>query len=455
MQASPSTRRASVVKNVSWMMMSHGLVKPAWFLFITAACMQVLGASGYGVLTTSLALAMLAKVISDFGSSYYTIREVARSTSRASLFITNILIGRLLLALLGSVSVFAASVALGYAIEHRMAVLAASVYVIGFSLLEYTRSFFRAFEVLRNEAISVLVEKAIVIGLGLAALMTFKTPFGTLAGMATGMLLALVFTFLWVHTRYARFTWSLLRWSVVWGTFRAAVPIGLFLLFSIVLLSSGPIIVEVFLGKTAAGHYGAAYRVLEAAQTLTAIVIAAVLPRLAAHIYAGRYHAYRQLLRNSAAALLVITLVGALLLSVLGTYIVGLLAGTQSFEAGGAFLEYVGWALPFMSMTHLLMAALIAADRHWYVAGSLIFCALGGVGLNLLLIPSMGLNGAGLVLIGGHVVASMLGLFGVLSLRSTQDGLGPERPELPPTGFRSGDLAHGTEEPIERAPRNT
>ena len=89
-----------LIQNIGWLSVGHVLVKPAWLFFITAWCMRVLGTQGYGVLTVALSLMTFAAYFSDFGTTQLTIREVAREPRRASEYLANLLLARIVLGLL-------------------------------------------------------------------------------------------------------------------------------------------------------------------------------------------------------------------------------------------------------------------------------------------------------------------------------------------------------------------
>src|SRR5690606_40546696 len=92
--------RPTLLRNISWLGFASALVKPVWFVFITAACMRLLGVSEFGVMSAALSLGMIATATIDLGMIQYITREVAREPSHASRFFTNFLILRAVYAIL-------------------------------------------------------------------------------------------------------------------------------------------------------------------------------------------------------------------------------------------------------------------------------------------------------------------------------------------------------------------
>ncbi|TDI70107.1 MAG: hypothetical protein E2O85_04345, partial [Bacteroidetes bacterium] len=80
-----------IVKNLTWLTFGNFLVKPIWFVFITYVCIRFIGLREYGLMTATLALMGIVDGILTFGTSPYSIREVARNTEKSTLFFSNFL----------------------------------------------------------------------------------------------------------------------------------------------------------------------------------------------------------------------------------------------------------------------------------------------------------------------------------------------------------------------------
>ena len=111
MNATPFDR-VGILRNISWLATGSILVKPVWFLFLTAVCMRFLSADGYGVMNTALWFMAIAAMVSDFGTSAYAVREVARHRDEASDYFSNLMVVRALI--FAPVLV----VAIGYGMNH-------------------------------------------------------------------------------------------------------------------------------------------------------------------------------------------------------------------------------------------------------------------------------------------------------------------------------------------------
>lgn len=400
----PPVGAPSILRNITWLTAGNVLAKPLWFLFITAFCMRILGASGYGVVTAALSLMSIAAVFSDLGTTEYSIREVARSRQAASVYFSNLLASRSALVL----GTWAAALALGWALGYRGGAMAAlvfaGVYAMALRMTDFCRGFYRAFEVLRLEAISLIVEKVLVIGLGLAMLQFSPTPAGVLAGMGAGMSITLLLNVAWIHRRLTPFRLPTLDVAFVRRTFHLALPLGMYGLFTFVYMGTGPVLLKTLAGETEAGQYGAAYRILEALQFFPMVVGAAAFPRLASLFHERQMAAYALLVRRSLLSLGVLSAGVALFLSVLGPTVMHLLDPDPEFEAAGHLLRILIWAFPLWAMNYVFTMALITADQQRFLSVICSASAAVTILLNLLLIPLYSYYGTVAALFVGAVI---------------------------------------------------
>src|SRR5690625_6678217 len=98
---------------MGWLGSANLLVKPIWFVFITAFCMRILGVDGYGVFSTALALAAVMAAFSDFGTSRFVVRELARDRPIGGYVYTHVLISRAVLTTGASLLAIRAGLVLG------------------------------------------------------------------------------------------------------------------------------------------------------------------------------------------------------------------------------------------------------------------------------------------------------------------------------------------------------
>jgi len=379
-----------MVRNLTWLSLSYALAKPLWFAFLTAGCMRLLSPEGYGVFTTSLALAMVTSVASDFGTAEHTTREVARRPALASRLFTNVLLGRIGLALASLGVALGIGAALGYSVEHLYAVVAAGLYVGLFRGAEYCRAVFRAFERLDHEAVFTTFEKVLVVAGGFGMLLVFRTPAMAFVGMTLGMAVAFSMTVWWIDRRFAPLRLRLWRPSYLATVLRHAAPLGLIAVFSAIPGQVGQILVGAVLGTEAAGLYGAAHRTVEAMMLLTSIVVAAVFARLSSLFHQDHRQAHARLLRRVLAGMTGVSLVVAGIVSVMASHVIAVLAGGGHYEEAGRVLAALAWTFPLMNGTSISLIALISIDAHRFAAWSMGAAAVSSAVLIFILLPPLG-----------------------------------------------------------------
>lgn len=385
----------SLLRNISWLGVANGLVKPIWFVFITAVCMRLLGVHEYGLMAASLSLGMIAAAFVDLGMTQYTVREVSRNPSHSSRYFSNFFALRLFNSVVAWGVAVGSGLMLGYSGISLTAVVFAGIYALALNLTNYCRSMYRAFEDLRQEALMLIIEKLLVIGGGLIFLWTTRLAVWTLAGMAFGMTIAMAANTWRISTDFASISRRLLSWGFMMRSLRVMVPFGLAGLFTVVYYRIDLVMIESFLGVAAAGQYGAAFRILEGLNVLPSVVgLAAIYPRLAKLHHSGRYSSFTKILRSGMIATVFVSVLIALALYATAGTVIHLLDPDPAYSPAAGALRILIWSFPFLSANMLLYGALISMDAQRFVSLVLGSAVVLNVGLNLFLIPAYGINGA-------------------------------------------------------------
>lgn len=398
-----------ILGNATWLGSVNLAVKPLWFLFITAACARLLGPDQYGLLNATLALAMLSALVADLGAVRYSVREVARDHSQASLHFTNLLVLRSALCLLGIALAIFVGWLLGYRSEALIGVGFAAVYAMSYQITHYGRAFFQAFEQLRKEAVTVVIEKVLVIGVAAAFLFGTRSAHWTLAGMALGMLLTTLVTVGWVHLRYAKVRLRRLSLRFIRSAVPLMIPFGLAGLFFHMYFRIDLVIVEAMLGETAAGQYGLAFRILDALNMLPAIVaFAAVFPHLSRLYHSAEFSHFSSLLATSIKGLVGAGAAIALVLTIFAPEVVYLLAPDPAFQEAVVPLRILMWTFPLLCLNSLLYLALASMNDERALVWMLCAVAVGNVVGNLIVIPRFGIDGAAIVTLLSEITLAIL-----------------------------------------------
>ncbi len=390
--------RSQIIRNITWLGTASLAVKPFWIFFLVALTPRLLGPQEYGILSATLALAAMAGSFADLGMSQYTLREVARTPNQATTFFSNFFVLRCLLLTAGICITLLAAWLLGYSTEALAAAVFAGLYWSLENLTYYVRIYFRAFETLRPEALLTVLEKVLVIACGSLLLWYTRQAAWTLAGMAAGMALATIANIQGVTRHLAAFRTNVIRLSFLRRAIYAMLPLGVAGLLTVFYTRVDLVMIEAMLGETPAGQYGQAYRVMQALGLIPFVVAySALFPRLAATFRQGVHAKFQRLVHLGLTGLGGIGIITALLLTWLAPALIHLLAPDPGFKLAGDTLIILGWTFPFTCLNSLLYIALISMNHHRIPLLTLLIATSLNVGLNFLVIPHYGIQGAAFV----------------------------------------------------------
>lgn len=402
-----------ILKNLTWISTASLLVKPAWLLFLVSVTPRLLGAHEYGILTAALALVAVTTSFADVGMAQYSLREIARHPQRASRHFTNFMLLRAVLLILGAVLSLLLARGLGYTADALLAVAFGALYWTTLNVSQYCATFYRAFEELHHEAVVMVIDKVLVIGLSFWLLWETRQASWTLAGMALGSTLTMFANVGWVLRRFAAFRRRLISPAFLRRSLRPMLAIGLAGFLTMVYLRTDAVMIEALLGETEAGQYGQAFRLLEALSLLPVLVQSALFPRLSALYHEQNYPAFSSLLRLGLGGLFVGGLVVTIPLSVFAPSLITLLVPDPAFAPSAGVLSILAWTFPLTCVQNLLFSALLAADRQRVPVYALFAAALFNLGLNAAAIPTYGIEGAALITVASEllIVAFYLAYF--------------------------------------------
>ncbi len=253
---------------------------------------------------------------------------------------------------------------------------------------EYSRSALQPWRYMMMQLLRATA--SVVLGVGLVLIgMRWAGP---LTGLAMGMLLPVA----WVY----RHDWSDARWTIDPQTLKRialyGLPLSLTVALTIVISTSDRFLIAGFMGEDAAGLYSVA--VDFTSQTLTmllmAVYMAAFPLAVRAFEHRGREAAQEQM-KTNASLLMGIGIPCTIALIVLAPNMAHCLMGPK-YRATAAHiipLVAVGTFLAGMKACHF-DTAFQFAHRTIYQVWIVLFAAVLNVGLNLVAIPKLGINGA-------------------------------------------------------------
>jgi O-antigen/teichoic acid export membrane protein len=172
---------------------------------------------------------------------------------------------------------------------------------------------------------------------------------------------------------------------------RAALPVGVGGIFFQIYYRVDILILDRWQGSEAVGLYGVAYGFFGQAPALFSLIATTIFPVLVVHAARGA-PALAGTVWKSVALAVGLGVPATLVTSLVAPTVLRLVYGS-AFEGAGTALAILGLALPFSFCTYVINYGLVAIDRHhttWQING---LAALLNIGLNWLMVPTLGYVG--------------------------------------------------------------
>ncbi len=382
-------------------------------LILNVFAARTLGEVEFGKFSFALALGAIFETLMDFGLHQVTIRAVARDKSRA----TEMLHHTLAIKLVWMVGAFSALVITATWLRPEWDVRIAC-YLIGGSLVLRSymltiRGVLQGLEHFGWDSVVVGVDRTVLLTCGMAALLSGTGLRGLVIAFITARAISLGLTAWLTNTtlggiglKFDRDVWRDLHTT--------AVPFGLFL----VALNLYSYIDSVMLGKmrgdAETGLYNSAYRTYEGLAYAASLIAAVLTPRLASLFVRDRRAHRRVALLGIAAASGMALAVGVIAYLVADPLIV-FVYGAEYLPSAAPF-RLLCWGLVFVFSIWVLHAITISINRERLLFQTAIVGLIVNVGVNLYVIPRIGMNGAAIATVIGEGVSMVILLFGIRSV---------------------------------------
>ena len=354
---------------------------------------RILGDVTYGKFTFAIVFTGFFGIVTNLGMNEIIIREVARDKSKASKYLGNVAILRIILSAIVFALIVIVINLLNYPPDIVVAVYIFGVYTIITSLANIFRVTFRAFERMEYEASVNVLERVITTSLGLLVLFM---GFG-LIELACVFLIAsitnLFLSYLLCAGKFARpkFEIDLGFWK---ETIKVAIPFSLSNIFVLIYVRIDIVMLSVMKGDAVVGWYNAAYNLVLSFEPIVFVFMAALFP-IMSRFYISSEESLRVVYEKSFKYLVLLGLPISVGGMVLASRIIPFLFGGL-FANSIVALQILIWNCLLLSMCRPMLYLLGSINRQGSMALISGIGALINVGLNLLLIPRWSYIGAGI-----------------------------------------------------------
>jgi len=379
-----------ITKNAAYLLFGR-IVTGLLSLVLMAVIARKLGVDKFGIYTLALTIAGIFGVASDFGSSYLTIREVARDKAKTGEYLLNGTIVKILLNILFFL-IFFVFVHYFYNTNFRSAIYLACVASIFGMFAQFYISFFNAYEKmhftailssLQSISISVVCLVMLLIGINRINYL-FYGHIGVdfLLALFSIVLLFKIFS-PQLSSFDSGFSWRFLKKSI---------PFGLFFMGGVIYFQTDTIMLSIMKNQTAVGLYQAPMRLVITFEIIPSLLSAAMYPTICRTYGHSKEEAGIMMMR-ALRYMLFLGLPIAMGMTLLSKEIIPLVFGDK-FMPSVLLLQILSWIVPIRFCGHILGTALSASDNQSLRAWATGLSACLNIGLNLILIPRYSYNGA-------------------------------------------------------------
>lgn len=385
-----SNNARRIVKNASYLLIGQIFTGLSTLLLMVIVARK-LGVDKFGIYTLALTIAGIFGVASDFGSSYLTIREVAKDKDKVGQYLVNGTIAKMALNIPFFLILFF-FVRHFYNTELQLAIYLASFAIILKMFIQFYTSFFNAYEKMHLNTIVSSLQAALVF---VVCLVILSVGFEKISYLFYGHIIvnslviafSVVLLFVKISPKISRFdpTFS-------WTFFKKSIPFGFFFLGGVIYFQTDTVMLSVMKNETAVGYYQAVIRLVVTLEIIPGLLSAAMYPTFC-RTYAHSKKESGNMMFNGLKYMLFLGLPMAVGLFFLSKEIILLFFGNK-FMPSVLALQILAWIIPIRFCGHILGTILSASDNQTLRAMATGWSAFLNVGLNLLLIPRYGINGA-------------------------------------------------------------
>ena len=390
---------ATIARNSSFVLGIQAAVKILAFLF-NVYIVRRLGDVHFGRYSAVMAYVAIFAIFTDWGMSPYALREMAKDHGKTSYLLPNIMAIRIVLSLIILLAAPLSALWLGKDKDVVTGILIASAGLILYAFQGPLDSALTARERLDTTSILTLVNQLVFWGLGVLLLINGAGFIGliiaSLAGVAVVTLLS---GRMLLRLGVGQLALSPRLWPPL---LRAALPFGISGIASVFMNRFDTVLMSFVLTDAAVGWYNVPWALIAMILLIAQSIAIAAYPSMVRN-YAADPESLPRITWQFIKYLLIVCLPIAMGGSVLANRIILTLYGT-TFTHSILVLQVMLWALPCLFLLELLgrVADTLSLERS--AARINVINALIVVALNLFLVPTIGILGGALALVGGRAI---------------------------------------------------
>jgi len=391
---------STVARNSAFVMGTQVVMKALSFLF-NVYVVRRLGAKHFGQYSAVMAFIGIFAIFSDLGMAPYMLREIARDRKNVHWLLPNVIVLRLILS--GAVIVVTTSAAyfLGKGPEMLLGIFVAACGLLLYAIQGPLDATLMAWERLDYSAGFSLVNQLVFWGLG--------TFFLIMGWGFTGLLVASLAGVACMALLEGRVIFRKIRFQDLvlspgrWGTVvKAGLPFGISGLAFSLQGRFDSVLISMTLTDTIVGWYNVPQQLISMLMLLAQSVCTSMFPSLT-RAYNQDPKSIQGIVHRSLKYLFMLSLPIAVGGTIVADKLIVMLY-TEEFASSIPLMRILIWTLPPLFLSELMGALIMALQKEKPGARVNISNALLSVGLDLAMIPTMGVVGAALATVSARGV---------------------------------------------------
>ncbi|AAL81478.1 flippase [Pyrococcus furiosus DSM 3638] len=401
--------KLKLIKNAAWLF-SADVISKLLAYGVIVILSRTLGPEGLGQYSFIFYYVGLLSIFSDFGVSYYFMREVARDRNKAEELLPDILGLKIVLALVNFGVIAVLTVFLPKPIWMKVLILLVGAEAVLMWVSYVFVNLMYAHEVTKYEAIARTIERVWAFFVGGAVLYLYKSLSPFIIALLVGYTIRESLRVKW-GSNFIKNVKIYFRPKMWIFLLKKSYPFWLIGIFTMIYYRTDMVMLSLMKGDYETGIYRVAYTLIEVSLFVPNIVVSTTMPSMA-RLWKEDRRTLNTLLKRS-----IQMLVGLGVLALAGYYIFArlgiLIIFGKKFLTSVPVLRILAFAVPFMFLSSLFGSFLNATGNELVFTKITGLTALLNVLLNYVLILNYGAEGAAIATVCTQGLAVLFSIFSV------------------------------------------
>jgi len=410
----------TITKNIGALTLMN-IVSVALMLILTISIARFLGDVIFGKYSFALAFTALFGVFIHLGLDILITRDIARDKSKASKYLGNIAIIRALSSIIIFILIIIIINLMNYPSDTTTAVYIFGLYVIFTSFADIFKATFRAFERMEYLSMINILERIIVVSLGLIVLFSGYGLVELALVFLFGGIFNILFSYLICRKKFVKpkFEIDLNFWR---QSIKEAYPFLLSLTFVMIYFKIDTVMLSIMKGDAVVGWYNASYTLIGGLGIISASVLPALFPVMS-RFFNNSKEALQAVYKNTFRYLFMIGFPIAVGTTLLADRIILFIYGELYIHSIIA-LQILIWAELFVFLNNTTGNVINAINEQKTNLKIVSVGATLNILLNLILIHYMSYVGAGIATVITEAFVAMCGVCFIQGQLHTVPSLG-------------------------------